>query len=51
MLYLACSFQVTVAKPKSSRNSSIESFVVCRGFEPPPDILQFNMDTVLLDKK
>lgn len=26
---------VTVAKPRSSRNSSIESFVVCRGFSPP----------------
>jgi tRNA (cytidine32/guanosine34-2'-O)-methyltransferase len=27
--------EVTVAKPKSSRNSSIESFVVCRGYCPP----------------
>ena len=26
---------VTVAKPKSSRNSSIESFVVCRNYCPP----------------
>ena len=26
---------VTVAKPRSSRNSSIESFVVCRGFNNP----------------
>lgn len=26
---------VTVAKPRSSRNSSIESFVVCRHFSPP----------------
>mmetsp|Transcript_28399 Transcript_28399/g.57289 ORF Transcript_28399/g.57289 Transcript_28399/m.57289 type:complete len:314 (+) Transcript_28399:50-991(+) len=26
---------VTCAKPKSSRNSSIESFVVCKGFCPP----------------
>jgi hypothetical protein len=25
-----------VAKPKSSRNSSIEAFVVCRGYAPPP---------------
>lgn len=27
---------VTVAKPKSSRNSSIEAFVVCRRYSPPP---------------
>eukprot|EP00283_Hemiselmis_rufescens_P021927 CAMPEP_0173440800 /NCGR_PEP_ID=MMETSP1357-20121228/23617_1 /TAXON_ID=77926 /ORGANISM="Hemiselmis rufescens, Strain PCC563" /LENGTH=256 /DNA_ID=CAMNT_0014406337 /DNA_START=72 /DNA_END=839 /DNA_ORIENTATION=- len=27
---------VTCAKPKSSRNSSIESFVVCQGFTLPP---------------
>jgi tRNA (cytidine32/guanosine34-2'-O)-methyltransferase len=26
---------VTVAKPKSSRNSSIESFVVCQNYSPP----------------
>ncbi|GAQ79871.1 ribosomal RNA large subunit methyltransferase J [Klebsormidium nitens] len=28
---------VTCAKPKSSRNSSIEAFVVCQGYAPPPD--------------
>jgi len=27
--------QVVVAKPKSSRNSSTESFVVCQNFDPP----------------
>ncbi|KAJ8901876.1 hypothetical protein NDN08_004081 [Rhodosorus marinus] len=27
--------QVTIAKPRSSRNSSIEAFVVCQGFELP----------------
>ncbi len=27
--------RVTIAKPKSSRNSSIESFVVCQDFRPP----------------
>ena len=31
---------VTVAKPRSSRNSSIESFVVCRGFNNPQDEFQ-----------
>ena len=34
---LRCLFRrVCVAKPRSSRNSSMESFVVCRGFRPPP---------------
>lgn len=28
--------EVFCAKPRSSRNSSIEAFVVCRGFETPP---------------
>jgi len=27
--------EVTVAKPRSSRNSSIESFVVCQNYHPP----------------
>ena len=27
---------VTCAKPKSSRNASIEAFAVCRGYAPPP---------------
>ena len=27
--------QVTCAKPKSSRNSSIEAFIVCQGYRPP----------------
>ncbi|RMZ57646.1 hypothetical protein APUTEX25_001846 [Auxenochlorella protothecoides] len=34
---LRCLFRgVEVAKPRSSRNSSIEAFVVCRDFAPPP---------------
>eukprot|EP01084_Bolivina_argentea_P194428 333592_1 len=39
---------ISVAKPKSSRNSSIEAFIVCTGYNPPNDylpnmnILQFN---------
>mmetsp|Transcript_22513 Transcript_22513/g.23193 ORF Transcript_22513/g.23193 Transcript_22513/m.23193 type:complete len:339 (-) Transcript_22513:82-1098(-) len=37
---LRCFFEeVTVAKPKSSRNSSIESFVVCRRYQPPHDFV------------
>ena len=48
---LRCFFtEVTVAKPKSSRNSSIESFVVCRGFTPPPGY-EISMDKLLLDHK
>ncbi len=31
--------RVTVAKPRSSRNSSMESFVVCQGYEPKPLVL------------
>ena len=27
--------KVVIAKPKSSRNSSIEAFVVCQNFTPP----------------
>lgn len=27
--------EVFCAKPRSSRNSSIEAFVVCRGYQPP----------------
>eukprot|EP00889_Picochlorum_renovo_P000619 jgi/Picre1/27649/NNA_000613.t1 len=33
---------VTVVKPKSSRNSSIEAFVVCREFMPPERALSTN---------
>lgn len=45
---LRCFFEeVTVAKPKSSRNSSIESFVVCRRYSPPPGYVP-SMDTLLL---
>lgn len=28
--------EVVIAKPKSSRNSSIEAFVVAQGYQPPP---------------
>eukprot|EP01038_Epipyxis_sp_PR26KG_P004920 gene4920-6883_t len=41
---------VTVAKPKSSRNSSIESFVVCKQFTLPNGF-QPTMETLLLDHK
>jgi hypothetical protein len=45
---LRCFFEeVTVAKPKSSRNSSIESFVVCRGYSPPEGFTP-TMDALLL---
>ncbi|XP_059805493.1 putative tRNA (cytidine(32)/guanosine(34)-2'-O)-methyltransferase isoform X2 [Hypanus sabinus] len=39
---------VTCAKPRSSRNSSIEAFVVCRGYAPPPGYVP-NMSNPLLD--
>jgi len=48
---LRCFFEeVTVAKPKSSRNSSIESFIVCRRFRCPPGYT-ICMDSLLLDHK
>ncbi|KAK6641637.1 putative tRNA (cytidine(32)/guanosine(34)-2'-O)-methyltransferase [Polyplax serrata] len=38
---------VTVAKPRSSRNSSIEAFVVCQNYQPPEDYVP-NMSNPLL---
>ncbi|KAM8934542.1 tRNA (cytidine(32)/guanosine(34)-2'-O)-methyltransferase [Pelodytes ibericus] len=40
--------EVTCAKPRSSRNSSIESFVVCQGYCPPEGYIP-NMSNPLLD--
>jgi len=39
---------VSIAKPRSSRNSSIEAFVVCQGYSPPPGYTP-NMLNPLLD--
>ncbi|CAM9323726.1 unnamed protein product [Chrysoparadoxa australica] len=40
--------KVSIAKPRSSRNSSVESFVVCEGYTPPkgftPDMLTPMLD-------
>lgn len=48
---LRCFFkEVTVAKPKSSRNSSIESFVVCRCYAPPESFTP-SMSYLRLDHK
>ncbi|CAF1031288.1 unnamed protein product [Brachionus calyciflorus] len=48
---LKCFFnKVTVSKPRSSRNSSIEAFVVCEGYQPPVDYVP-NMRNPLLDQK
>jgi len=38
---------VTVAKPKSSRNSSLESFVVCRDYCPPENYAPCMMTPIL----
>ncbi|GFS90256.1 hypothetical protein NPIL_43041 [Nephila pilipes] len=40
--------KVTVAKPRSSRNSSIEAFAVCEEYDPPEDYVP-NMMNPLLD--
>ncbi|XP_041479828.1 uncharacterized protein LOC121427478 [Lytechinus variegatus] len=42
--------QVTIAKPRSSRNSSIEAFVVCQRYAPPVGYTP-NMSNPLLDQK
>ena len=42
--------RVTCAKPRSSRNSSIEAFVVCQGYNPPPGYIP-TMANPLLDHK
>ena len=48
---LRCFFnEVTVAKPRSSRNSSLEAFVVCRDYNPPQGFVP-SMDGYLLDVK
>ncbi|XP_053857835.1 LOW QUALITY PROTEIN: putative tRNA (cytidine(32)/guanosine(34)-2'-O)-methyltransferase [Vidua macroura] len=39
---------VTCAKPRSSRNSSIEAFVVCRGYAPPEGFVP-TMENPLLE--
>lgn len=39
---------VTCAKPRSSRNSSIEAFVVCQNYQPPQGYVP-NMSNPLLD--
>ncbi|XP_073397377.1 tRNA (cytidine(32)/guanosine(34)-2'-O)-methyltransferase isoform X2 [Dendrobates tinctorius] len=40
--------EVTCAKPRSSRNSSIEAFVICQGYSPPEGYIP-NMSNPLLD--
>ena len=40
--------RVAIAKPRSSRSSSIESFVVCRGFSAPAGF-EASMLTPMLD--
>ncbi|XP_053202302.1 putative tRNA (cytidine(32)/guanosine(34)-2'-O)-methyltransferase [Panonychus citri] len=42
--------QVIVAKPRSSRNSSIEAFVVCTTFQPPEGY-EPTMFNLLMDKQ
>lgn len=39
--------EVSCCKPRSSRNSSIEAFVVCRGYAPPADFVSSNLTEFL----
>jgi len=41
---------VTIAKPRSSRNSSIESFIVCENYTPPDDYIP-NMFNPLMNNQ
>ncbi|KAL0585812.1 hypothetical protein ABG067_004535 [Albugo candida] len=41
--------KVTCAKPKASRNSSFEAFVVCEGFVSPEKVYQIAQEPYLLD--
>lgn len=38
---------VTIAKPRSSRNSSIEAFAVCRGYQPPQGYIPTMFNTLM----
>ncbi|KAF5289280.1 hypothetical protein FQR65_LT11901 [Abscondita terminalis] len=43
--------EVTVAKPISSRNSSIEAFVVCQSYLPNKDVHPLKINSFLVDNK
>ena len=40
---------VTICKPRSSRNSSIESFVVCQNYSPPIGYVSIMCNPLLVD--
>lgn len=40
---------VTICKPRSSRNSSIESFVVCQNYSPPAGYVPTMLNPLLSD--
>jgi tRNA (cytidine32/guanosine34-2'-O)-methyltransferase len=42
--------EVIITKPRSSRNSSIEAFAVCRDYSPPQDYKPFLFNTFLNQK-
>ena len=41
---------VTICKPRSSRNSSIESFVVCQNYSPPSGYMPSMLNPLLISK-
>ena len=41
--------RVSCCKPKSSRNSSLEAFVVCEDFSPPNNFKPLTLTNPLLD--
>jgi tRNA (cytidine32/guanosine34-2'-O)-methyltransferase len=43
--------KVSIAKPTSSRNSSIEAFVVCQNYQPPIDYIPQKINPMINDLK
>ena len=43
--------KVSIAKPTSSRNSSIESFVVCQNYQPPDNYIPQKINPMIDDLK
>lgn len=40
---------VNVVKPRSSRNSSLEAFILCQNYQPPKDYLPSMINPLLLN--
>ncbi|CAG9804591.1 unnamed protein product [Chironomus riparius] len=43
--------KVSIAKPKSSRNSSIEAFLICQNYQPPDNYVPQKINPMIADLK